>query len=137
MKNWSNIILVAQNDANPCVNIVKKSNDKIQYQKQSWSKDLALLLNAEHYVASKGTIWIAVSFLSKKLKTLFTFDQPQTHIRDHMNCVPQNQYKRIMRRWYYSRSQENEILHSNCTKWEFIKYEPQNDHSPYVWENTI
>ena len=103
MKNWSNVYLIAENDYNPCVNIVKPYTTS--YKKQSWEIDLAHLLYAENLVVSHGTIWIAVSFLSKNLKTLYMCDHPERQIKDHMNCIPSNSFRKYMVGWSHSKRQ--------------------------------
>ena len=134
MKKWSNVILIAQDNFNPCVNMTKKFSI---FRNQSWELDLSYLLNAENLVVSEGTIWILINFLSKKLKNLFMFEHPQPQIRDHMNCVAENEYRTVIKTWKHSNEQIEAMKTSKCAKWEFIKHRPQQENDSYVWENVI
>ena len=134
MKNWSKVFLIAEDNVNPCVDIVKQY---AIYKQQSWENDLAYLLNAENFVASQGTIWIAVTLLSKKLKNLYTFNRPESQIPDHMNCVPSNSVKRFMEEWKFSEKQVEALKHLKCLRWEHVTHRPLLSTDPHVFQKVI
>ena len=135
-KNWSDIILLSEDRRNICVDVLVKHGAK--YVRRPWHIDVTYLLNAENLAVSRGSIWVAISKLSIKLKNLYMFDQGQTTIRDHMNCVATPQFRdSVLGFWEKSPSQLDLILTSSCERWEFVKSKPQRPEDPFAFEGTI
>lgn len=128
MRNWSQIILVAEDNKNPCIKILSKEAN-INFKVNNLTTDLSILLNAPNLVLSRGSFGYAIILLSNKLKNLFMFNQSSSRIPDHFNCVPSDKYyNKILKYWKNSWIQRKMMTNSHCLKWEFIPRGPKNDH---------
>lgn len=128
-RNWSRVILIAEDDNNPCVGMLSKEIG-MNFVPQSLNSDLSVLLNAPNIAFGKGSFGIAISLFSTKLKHLFMFNQSSSRIPNHYNCIPTNEYyNSVITKWSNSAYQRNKVINSTCDKWEFIPKGSQNIHT--------
>jgi F5/8 type C domain len=69
------VILVYEDEGNPCVGAVKCWLDEIGFpyvsQSRTLEEDLAVLLAAQHCVFGRGTFGLAIAILSRNMRTVF------------------------------------------------------------------
>ena len=128
MRNWSDITILSEDNRNPCVDILS-TEIGIPFKKNEFHHDFSILLNAPNIVFSYGSFSYAVILFSKKLKSIFTFNQPSSRIPDHLNCVPSELYEnKVLKKWSANKSQLRLMVDPKilCKKWEFIEKGPKN-----------
>lgn len=125
MSNLSKMIIVAEDDKNPCVNFLKQHSG--MHKLNDVYTDFGTMLNAKNLVASRGSLSLAILLLSKKIKNFFAFNMSSSRIIDHWNCVPTDDYSNtILTKWNNNQTQREIMLSSKCAKWEFIPHGNQN-----------
>ena len=126
-RNWSSVILLAQDNANPCVDYLIKCG--ALYQQRPVLEDLTVMLNAKALVTAKGTFGMAVALLSYHLRELFTFNNEARWMGDHWNCVPTELYKaEMVNKWTQSRRQMRILTNGeSCSRWTFLRREKASD----------
>lgn len=135
--NSSKLILVAEDNGNPCLSVLRKHNKNAIYHKNDVIIDFGIMLSAKNLVVSKGSLGFAMILLSKKVKKLFTFNVSSSRLMDHWNCVPSDDYyEKVLRIWKYTRSQKKMLLNSSCLKWEYITHGPKN-YEIYIHEDSL
>ena len=74
-KSWNKIIVVYEDDKNPCVNLLKnKKNINIFFISGSLENDLNILSNCQNLVVGFGTFGLLIYFLSNNIKNLYIPD---------------------------------------------------------------
>lgn len=118
MKNWSKIFVLSQDRKNPCVDVVVKEVGG--YKQQSVSEDVGYMIAAKNLVISVSTLVNAAVTISEKLENLYTFNHTRFIDINTMNCVPTNEFKwKVLRYWKNNEKQRKMILNSkSCKKWE-------------------
>ncbi|KAK8845680.1 hypothetical protein M9Y10_020598 [Tritrichomonas musculus] len=125
MRNWSDIRIIASDDKNPCVNIIREMGAK--FEQHSFDDDFSYLINSKNLVISRGSFSYAVILFSYGIKKLYTFNSPSSRLVDHMNCVPSEKFiQLVLTDWKNSDLQRELIRNSSCMKWEFIPHGNQN-----------
>lgn len=126
MKNWSQVILIAEDSSNPCVKVISKKAN-VKFKPRDLTTDLSILINAPNLALSRGSFCYAIILLSKNLKNIYTFNQSSSKIPDHFNCIPTDDfYNSVVKYWKKSRVQIKKIINSKCLQWEFIPKGPKN-----------
>lgn len=124
MRNWSKVIVVAEDRKNPCVDIV--INVTGNYEKRSFDEDMAIMLNSRNLVTSSGTFGYSIILLSQKIQNVFCFNLPKNIKKNclkcpyinTMNCVPHKNYKNIvLKNWTNSKIQRQMMIKSSCETW--------------------
>lgn len=124
MRNWSKVIIVAEDRKNPCVDIVvnKTGNFKLR----SFDEDISIMLNAKNLVTSSGTLGYAIILLSSSIQNIFCFDLPKNIKKkcikcpyiNTMNCLPSEKYKKgVLKYWTNSPAQRDMMIKSSCKTW--------------------
>ena len=71
-KNWKKIIVVYQDNGNPCVNALKKMNyENIIFESNSLEKDLNIFSQANNLVIGFGTFGLLLYFINDNLKHIY------------------------------------------------------------------
>ena len=71
-RSWSKIIVVYEDDKNPCVNLLKKwGYDNIEFHSSTLENDLNILSKCENLVIGFGTFGLLIYFLSNNIKNLY------------------------------------------------------------------
>lgn len=118
-RNWSKVILVSEDRKNPCVNVVEKVAG--EYKQRSFEEDLAIMLNAENFVISKGTLCKAIITISRKIKNVFAFHDARINKVNTFVCIATNTYAEVvLKKWFNNQIQREMILNSSCVRWEFF-----------------
>jgi hypothetical protein len=119
-KNWSVIVLVAQDYSNPCVAAVEQAG--ASYVRRPLYEDLEVLFGAEHLIIGRGTFGVAVAMLSIHVKVFYTFNISSSACGGHYNCWPDRAYWRgIMQGWDHTPEELALMLKHGCEKWTWIQ----------------
>jgi hypothetical protein len=86
------VILVYQDEGNPCIGALKSWLDEIGmpyvFQSRSLEEDIAVLLAAPHCVFGRGSFGPAIAILSKHMKTgFFSWLEPSFHVFSHVTGI--------------------------------------------------
>ena len=74
-KTWDNIIVVYEDDKNPCVNLLKNKNyNNITFVSSSLENDLSVLSKCQNLAIGFGTFGLLIYFLSNNIKNLYIPD---------------------------------------------------------------
>ena len=74
-KEWNKIIVVYEDDRNPCIKLLKNKNyNNIELISSSLHNDLQLLSQCENLVIGFGTFGLLIYFLSNNIKNLYIPD---------------------------------------------------------------
>ena len=73
-KSWNKIIVVYEDDRNPCVNLLKKKYSNIFFISSSLENDLNMLSNCKNLVIGFGTFGLLIYFISNNIKNLYIPD---------------------------------------------------------------
>lgn len=130
MHNWSEIILVAEDNKNPCVNVIANKTGVV-FRKRSFNEDFALMLNAKSLVLSSGTFGYAVILISRVIENAFCFNLNPKNIKkgclkcvfiNTYNCMPTDKYKKVvLKHWTNSDKQRELMMKDDCEYWSNFK----------------
>lgn len=128
MKKWQKITIASETNTNPCVDIIANET-KQKFHRKSFKLDLALMINANHLVLSRGTLGIAVMMLAQKRQSIYMFNMSSSRLPDHMNCIHSNHYyNTVLKKWKKKASQIEMMVNSTCQTWEFVPNGPNFSH---------
>lgn len=118
MKKWNKVILIAEDNKNPCVNIVAPRTEG--YVQRSFIEDFAYLLYAKNLVISRSTLTNAIVTLSPVITNLYSYNHSRFFDVNFMNCIPTDKYySDVIKRWANSRFQREMLINSDsCKNWE-------------------
>lgn len=117
-RNWSKIILIAQDTKNPCVNIIAKVAD--EFHQLNLIDDLGYMLSAKNFVTSVSTLTNAAVTISKNIENLYTFNHTRFYDINTMNCVPTKYFRRKVLKYWEDSPEQRKIMvnEKSCEKWE-------------------
>lgn len=70
-KQWKNIILISEDDVNPCINELKSQYDVKHYQTKNITETISIITHAINLVIGFGTFGYMMAYLSLNLKHLY------------------------------------------------------------------
>tara|TARA_Y100000389_G_scaffold152421_1_gene152420 strand:+ start:284 stop:1063 length:780 start_codon:yes stop_codon:yes gene_type:complete len=74
-KSWNKIIVVYEDDKNPCINLLKNKNyNNIEFHSSTLENDLNILSKCQNLVVGFGTFGLLIYFLSNNIKNLYIPD---------------------------------------------------------------
>lgn len=91
-RNWSKVLLFAEDTVNPCVNILKKAG--AEHIQSDLHKEIALMLSTKNLVVVRGSFGMSMAFISKELKNLWTFANGLVvkGLKQQKQCKPDRGY---------------------------------------------
>jgi hypothetical protein len=125
---WDRVIIVHEDDRNPVLQALVEYCQKREISCRQVSgalrNDLAVLLAAEHFVASRGTFGPAIAGLSQRVKTVYYFEDkfsispPKTGITLFRAEDRSGEYREkvLNSNWHHSPSQLSLMLSYNQSK---------------------
>jgi hypothetical protein len=123
--SYSDVQVIAQDDRNPCVSALIGKG--AHYKQQEFARDLGAMLWATKLVLGRGTLGLAVLYLSQISKSYYTFGSsgltmPYGH---HIDCEPTREYTEaiLSMKWINSDPQREMMRTSKaCKRWRDITH---------------
>ena len=129
--NWTSIYVLSEDKVSPMVSSLLER--RCIFKDTNITDCISIMVNCYNLVIGKTTFAIALSFLSRNLRQLFTFNFPTNKLRPHYNCDPDTSYIQvILNKWYHTPEQLALMFHSKCSSWKF--YEMKNEDAPNTSE---
>jgi hypothetical protein len=113
--NYKEIIIIAEDTLNPCVNAIRSKYPHIKYRRQSLTSDIRLLLSATTVVESYGTFCAYILLASSRIQTIHRPSYGITgliHNSNHINIITHDlqKYKEIQGDWKNTDVQHKRML---------------------------
>ena len=125
-KNWTNVYLLTQNFINPVILGLLEKNVTFIDTNFNFTKSIHLIVNSFNLAIGRTTFGLALSFLSRNLNLLFTFNCPTNKLPSHFNCDPDDSYvDNVLNQWRHSSDQIVLLFTSKCRHWNFFEQSNQ------------
>lgn len=125
--NWSEVWMFAEDNGNPCVDVLKRLNVKHVRSTgdNSLRSDMGILMSARNLVISRGTFGVSLAMASLALENLWTCSYPSVFaVRRHHDCTPSRNYMRKVMglgKWHNKPNQHSLMLTERCAQWRVVE----------------
>ena len=135
--NFTNVIIISENDKNPVINELLRKYKNIIYKKNPLIIDFSYLLNSYNIVSSVSSFVINIIKFNNKLKYFWEYDiywQTEKYFHLHYSVydfpihyivykmMPSRHYKKLMIPWMISKEQISLMLKEKCFNKFIVKY---------------
>lgn len=120
-RNWSKVLLFAENRLNPCVSVLKKAG-AIHMKLTTLKQEIAMMLSAKNLVVGRGSFGYSMVLLSNVLKNLWTFSDGKIFpVQHQIECEPEPEYvEHVLKEWRNDRGQRAWMKNSSCLRWREV-----------------
>lgn len=135
-RNWSEVLLFAEDRRNPCINVVLSYGAK-HVLGRSLREEIGMLVSSKNLVIGRGTFGLILASISTKVRNLWTCgtadssDQEITGrtVRSYgssrqFDCHPSHEYvENVMglSKWRNTKDQHQWMLNSSCVDWLVVE----------------
>jgi len=136
---WSHVLVAAEDvTGNPCTEWALARG--AVHRVSTLREDLKVLLGAKYLAIGRGTMGLAVAFLSYNVKTLYTFNFSHfgLDVAVHDNCIPDDVFfLQVVRCWRPSEWQLGQMRTGQCRQWEKVPFGKKRENAWWLQDFLI